>query len=375
MKITQVEAIGLSLRREQNVADGTQDALLIRVHTDEGVTGIGEADTSPLVGKAVIDAPVSGDKCQGLRHVLVGENPLDIERLWLKMFYHSYKYGRMGVALNVMSGIDMALWDLLGKVTGSPICQLLGGPLHREVEAYASVLFPEDPWDLQDVRAQAATALRNGFSAIKYGWGGFGYDRERDLAMVEAAREVLGSKPALMIDVGMRWDAQTGIERVAQLREFDPYWIEEPCYADEYHVYRAIAESAPFTRVVGGEQEYTRWGFRRLIELGGVKGIQPDLARSGGISEIRKVAAIAQSYGVPVFLHGWSTNVLLAANLQFIAATPNAQWLEFALRDSPLRWELTCEPLSAVNGKVAVPMKPGLGITLNEEAVARYRIF
>jgi len=100
MKITQVEPIGLSLRREQNIADGTQDALLIRVHTDEGVTGIGEADTSPLVGKAVIDAPVSGDKCQGLRHVLIGENPLDIERLWQKMFYHSYKYGRMGVALN-----------------------------------------------------------------------------------------------------------------------------------------------------------------------------------------------------------------------------------------------------------------------------------
>jgi L-rhamnonate dehydratase len=99
--------------------------LLIRVHTDEGVTGIGEADTSPLIGKAVLDAPVSGDKCQGLRHVLVEENPLDIERLWSKMFYRSYKYGRMGVALNVMSGIDMALWDLLGKVAGQPVYQLL----------------------------------------------------------------------------------------------------------------------------------------------------------------------------------------------------------------------------------------------------------
>lgn len=375
MKITDIEAIGLSLGREQDRADGTQDALLIRVHTDEGVTGIGEADTSPLIGKAVLDAPVSGDKCQGLRHVLAGENPLDRERLWAKMFYRSYKYGRMGAALNVMSGIDMALWDLAGKVAGRPVCELLGGVVRAEVTAYRSVLFPEDPCDLNDVRAHAERCLNDGFSAIKYGWGGFGYDRDRDAGMVAAAREVIGPGTTLMIDVGMRWDAQTGIDRVHQLRDFDPYWIEEPCYADDYDTYRAIAEAAPFTRIVGGEQEYNRWGFRRLIEWGRVKGVQPDLARNGGITETRKIAAIAQAHGVPVFLHGWSTNILLAANLQFIAATPNAEWLEYTTQDSPLRWELTHENFPLANGKVSVPMRPGLGVTLNDEVVKRYRIF
>jgi L-rhamnonate dehydratase len=375
MKITDIEAIGLSLQRGQNIADGTQDALLIRVHTDDGVTGIGEADTSPLIGKAVLDAPVSGDKCQGLRHVLVGENPLDIDRLWSKMFYRSYKYGRMGVALNVMSGIDMALWDLLGKVAGQPVYQLLGGAHRHEVTAYQSVLFPEEPTDLEDVRSKAERCCEAGFAGIKYGWGSFGHDRDRDLAMVRAAREVIGPDISLMIDVGMRWDEQTGIERVQQLRQFEPYWIEEPCYADDYDTYRAIAQAAPFTRIVGGEQEYNRWGFRRLIEWGRVKGIQPDLARNGGISEIRKVAALAQAHGVPVFLHGWSTNVLLAANLHFIAATSNAQWLEYTTQDSPLRWDLTQEQFRLVNSKVRVPQGPGLGITLNEEVVRRYRIF
>jgi L-rhamnonate dehydratase len=243
------------------------------------------------------------------------------------------------------------------------------------VTAYQSVLFPEEPTDLEDVRAKAERCCEAGFAGIKYGWGGFGYDRHRDLAMVRAAREVIGPDISLMIDVGMRWDAQTGIERVQQLRQFEPYWIEEPCYADDYDTYRAIAQAAPFTRIVGGEQEYNRWGFRRLIEWGGVKGIQPDLARNGGITEIRKVAALAQAHGVPVFLHGWSTNVLLAANLHFIAATSNAQWLEYTTQDSPLRWDLTQEQFRLVKSKVRVPQGPGLGITLNEEVVRRYRIF
>jgi L-rhamnonate dehydratase len=375
MKITSIEAIGLSTRSERNVADGTQDALLILVHTDAGLTGIGEADTSPPVGRAVMEAPVSGDKCQGLAAQLVGEDPFDRERLWQKLFYRSYKYGRMGAALNVMSGIDMALWDLAGKALERPLYQLLGGAVRKTVPAYASVLFPEDPEALQDVRHKAERALEQGFTGIKYGWGGFGYEPHRDYALVEAAREIVGGDVALMIDVGMRWDAQTGIERIERLRSLRPYWFEEPCFAEEYETYAAIADAHPWTRIVGGEQEYNRWGFRRLIEWGKVKGVQPDLARNGGITETKKIAAIAQERGVPIYLHGWSTNVLVAANLHFIAATPGCQWLEYCAGDSPLRWELTHEQLPVENGLVRVPEGPGLGVTLNWETVERYRIF
>lgn len=375
MKITSVEAIGLSTGTERNVADGTQDALLLLVHTDEGLTGIGEADTSPHVGRAVLEAPVSGDKCQGLAAQLVGEDPFDREKIWSKCFYRSYKYGRMGAALNVMSGLDIALWDLAGKATGRPLYQLLGGSVRKEVAAYSSVLFPDDPEHLEDVRHKAQAAMDAGFTGIKYGWGSFGYDRHRDFALVEAAREIIGPDTALMIDVGMRWDARTGIDRINQLRSLDPYWFEEPCFADEYETYAAIADAVPWARIVGGEQEYNRWGFRRLMEWGRVSGIQPDLARNGGITETLKVAAIAQERGIPIHLHGWSTNILVAANLHFIAAAPNCAWLEYNTGDSPLRWELTREQFPLQNGMVRVPEGPGLGITLDPDAIARYRIF
>src|SRR5438270_12075198 len=225
MKITEIEGISLSLQSQREIADGTQDAFLLRVHTDAGVTGIGEADTSPLIAQAVLDAPVSGDKCQGLRHVLIGEDPLDRERLWAKLYYRTYKYGRQGAALNVMSGIDIALWDILGKVANCPLYQLLGGAVRKEIPAYASTLFPEDGTDIEDVRAKARRCRDQGFRAIKYGWGGFGYDGDRDVRLVEAARESMGPGMELMIDVGMRWDATTAIDRVNRLRDFRPYFI------------------------------------------------------------------------------------------------------------------------------------------------------
>lgn len=374
MKITRVEGIGLSTRSERNVADGTQDAFLVLVHTDEGITGVGEADTSPLIAKAVLEAPVSTDKCQGLAMQFVGESPFDMERLWQKCFYRSYKHGRMGAAINVLSAIDMALWDILGKASGKPLYQLLGGACRKQMEAYASVLFPEDASDLADVRDKAKRSRDDGFIAVKYGWGGFGYDRRADIALVETAREALGDDIELMIDVGMRWDLPTAVERAQDLKAYRPYWFEEPCFADEYEIYAAMAEAAPWTRIVGGEQEYNRWGFRRLMEWGKVKGIQPDLARNGGITETKKIAALAQERGIPLHLHGWSTNVLIAANLHFIAATPNCKWVEYNTGPSPLRWELTQEQFPLVDGKVGVPEGAGLGITLDWEAVERYRI-
>jgi L-rhamnonate dehydratase len=375
VKITSIEPIGLSTRSELSVADGTQDALLILIRTDAGLTGIGEADTSPAIGRAVLEAPVSGDKCQGLAAQLVGEDPFNVEEIWRTCFYRSYKYGRMGAAVNVLSGLDMALWDLMGKAAGKPVCELLGGATRRQLPAYASVLFPEDPRDLQDVRAKARRAVDAGFTGIKYGWGGFGHDAGRDYALVEAAREVLGPDVALMIDVGMRWDRETAIDRINMLRPLGPYWFEEPCFADEYDTYAAIVEAVPWTRIVGGEQEYNRWGFQRLMEWGRVAGIQPDLARNGGITETRKVASLARERGVPIHLHGWSTNVLIAANLQFIAATPECEWLEYCRGDSPLRWQVTQERFPVTDGAVQVPEGPGLGVTLDQEVIDRYRIF
>ncbi len=373
MRITDVEAIPLYLGTEKAIADGTQDALIIKVYTDENIIGIGEADTSPHVGKAIIDAPVSGDKCQGIRNIIVGEDPFDVEVIWEKMYYKTYKFGRKGAAINVMSGIDIALWDIIGKKLNQPIYKLLGGAFRKEVVPYASVLFPQDPGDINDVKEKANKCINAGFRSIKFGWGGFGDLEEKDYALIEAIRDEAGNDEVrLMIDVGMKWDAKTAIQRAGILKEFRPYWFEEPVIADDLHGYSEISAAVNWSNIVGGEQEYTRYGFKDLMDIGRVDMIQPDLARAGGFTECRKVAAMAHTRNIPCIPHGWSTDILVKANLHFIAATRNAYFLEYCMMDSPLRWEVTINPSQLEDGVVKVPEEPGLGVHLNEETLRKY---
>ena len=371
MKITDVEAIPLYLQTEKDIADGTQDALVILVHTDEGITGVGEADTSPPIGEAIVNAPISGDKCQGLRKVVTGEDPFEVEKIWNKMYMKTYKYGRKGAAINVMSGIDLALWDIIGKKVGKPAYKLLGGAYKKEVTPYASTLFPQDSGDTDFMKSEVNQYLEEGFRAIKFGWGGFGENPEDDYQLMKTARMEAGEEVKIMVDVGMKWTANTTIQRAQLLREFNPYWFEEPVIADDYEGYREAAEAIKSTMVVGGEEEYTRYGFRDLIERGKVDGIQPDLARSGGYTESRHIAAIAQSRNIPCIPHGWSTDILIKANLHFIAAF-DCPFLEYCVMDSPLRWEVTKNPSRLEDGKVRVPEKPGLGIELNEDTLDKY---
>lgn len=371
MKITDVEAIPLYLGTQRDIADGTQDALIIKVHTDEGITGIGEADTSPHIGKAVIDAPISGDKCQGLREVVLGEDPFEVECIWKKMYLKSYKYGRKGVAVNVMSGIDIALWDIIGKKVGKPLYKLLGGAFQKEIIPYASTLFPENPENLEDVKKKTDQCLDQGFKAIKFGWGGFGEDPDADYALVKAAREIAGDNITIMVDVGMKWDAKTTIQRAELLKDLRPYWLEEPVIADDLEGYKRASETINSIRIVGGEQEYTRYGFRQLMDRGKVDGIQPDLSRSGGFTECMKIASMAQVRNIPLIPHGWSTDILVKANLHFIAVT-GSLFLEYCIMDSPLRWEVTTNPSHIEDGKVKVPEDPGLGVKLNNDTIQKY---
>ena len=171
MKITNVEGIILRLPVRQAVADGTQDDLLIRIETDEGIVGYGEVDTSPEVGKAAIDAQMSHGTCYGLREVLIGLDPFDIEQIWELMYRKTNYYGRLGLVMHVMSGIDMALWDILGKAAGKPIHKLLGGSFCKDVRAYASMLMPETAEEVQDA---VHRYVEQGFTAIKFGYGPLG---------------------------------------------------------------------------------------------------------------------------------------------------------------------------------------------------------
>src|SRR5262249_33041904 len=211
-----------------------------RVKTDEGVTGVGEVDSLPPVVKAIVEAPPSHAIASGLKALLVGENPLEIDRLWEKMYRGSIYYGRRGPAIHAMSGIEIALWDIKGKVLGQPICRLLGGPHRTSIRAYASTLMPETP----DRAGEGVGSLvGRGFQAIKLGWGPWGRDPDLDVDLARAARQAAGDGVELMFDIGLGWpNADHAIRQVRRLEEFRPYWVEEPLWPDDVAGYRKLAD-------------------------------------------------------------------------------------------------------------------------------------
>jgi len=206
------------------------------------------------------------------------------------------------------------------------------------------------------------------------GWGGFGRSLANDVALVEAARAAVGDGVELMFDIGLVWDSATAIQQVRRMERFRPYWIEEPLPPDDLAGYRRLADSVD-TRIAAGEQSVTRWDFVELLEQGRVDVIQPDIAHAGGITETRRIAELARLRDVLTVPHAFKTGILKAATLHFLAALPDAPFLEFCVWDSPLAHDLT-EPRFWIerDGTVAVPQGPGLGITLNEDVLARYRV-
>ena len=373
MKITDVEAMVLSLGSARNVADATQEVFLVVITTDSGLKGVGVADSSPWIMKTIVEAPRSHDKCCGLRELLIGEDPFKVEVLWERMYYNTYYYGRRGAAIAAISAIDIALWDIIGQSVGKPIYQLLGGPFRQKVKAYASCLFPEDPAHIDEVKLSARRWVDAGFKAIKFGWGCFGVDPDTDVELVKAARKEMGENTDLMIDVGMRWDSKTGIQRAKLLAPFKPFWIEEPLPPDDYRGYQRMAESIDFCWIVAGEEEYTLFGFHQLIEEGRVDAIQPDVTRAGGFTECRKIAALAKLRNIPVVPHCWSSDIAVLATLHFIGSLPNVPFLEYCVTDSPLR-ELTQNPPRVIDGYVGLPNRPGLGAECDYKKIERFRV-
>jgi L-alanine-DL-glutamate epimerase-like enolase superfamily enzyme len=321
--------------------------------------------------KAIVDAPASHANAMGLRSMLLGEDPLEIDRLWHKMYRGSIYYGRTGPAIHAMSGIDIALWDIKGKALGQPVHRLLGGPHREEIRAYASTLMPDTPEETGKV---VAGLVERGFTAIKLGWGPFGRDANLDVALVRAARAAAGDDIDLMFDIGMGWpNADHAIRQVRRFEEYRPYWVEEPLWPDETAGYRKLADAVE-TRIACGEEDTTHWGFARLMEETRVDVIQPDVTRAGGISELVKIARQADLRGVTMVPHSWSTGIIKAASLHVIGAMPNATFLEYCVQETALNQLLTVERFPVVDGKVALPQKPGLGVEIDDEVVRRFGV-
>ena len=381
MKITNVEAFILQSPFEITNPAGSEEArgvkhcLLLKVSTDEGIEGWSDIETSPHVGEAVVNAPESGAGVfEGLRTLVVGEDPFDTERLWDKIYRGSIYYGRRGVAMQVLSGFDIACHDIIGKAIGRPVHKILGGARREKIRAYASTLFRPTT---DAIKQACEFYMQRGFSAVKFGWGVFGQNIKQDIELVETARKTLGPDIDLMIDAGwmVNRSAYDAIALCRMLEPYNIYWLEDFLHPESYEGYRKVKNAGVKTRIAAGEQEATAWGFRQLIVQGGVDVVQPDLSRCGGFTQARKIIWEAEHAEVDVCPHAWLTDILTAASLHFNAVLPRSLFLEYNVSDNPMLREIIRNPVQLdADGYISVPQGPGLGIDIDEKAVKRFCI-
>jgi L-alanine-DL-glutamate epimerase-like enolase superfamily enzyme len=337
---------------------------LIIVRTDAGLEGFGSCYTSGKLVAAAVEL---------LWPLLRGQSAVEPERVSETLRQATFWQGRGGSVEHAISGIDIALWDLMGKACGQPVSRLLGGDYRRTIPPYGSILFDE-PEPLQ--RTLAAVVGR-GFRAIKLGWRPFGRrDRAFDELLVKTARRTVGDGVAIMVDAGgseQFWPHGTNWARstAAMLADYGVAWFEEPLPPDDLDGYVALTRVSPVP-IAGGEVLTRRQSFRPWIEHRAVDILQPDCTKNGGLSESRRIAWLAYDHNIQVVPHGWNTAVGLAADLQFSAAIPVARYVEY-LTPSPYIDELTTEPFRLDDqGLLAIPDKPGLGIEIDPDGLKRF---
>jgi len=369
MKIERIEAYGLrGLTPEGGWSNEIRpdDCVhtLVRVVTDGGLTGWGSVFTNDGLVQAALGV---------LEPLVRGENALEPERVTEKLHQHMFWLGRGGSITHTISGIDIALWDILGQATGQPVGRLLGGRYREKVKPYASLLMDEP----SRLAAHLIEIKAQGFRAFKMGWGPFGrVDAAMDEAIVAAAREAIGEECLLMVDAGgsdafwtngYKWALRTA----DMLADYDVYWFEEPLNPDALEDYVQLRRAAPLP-IAGGEVLTRRQAFQPWLQAGAFDIVQPDVTKVGGISEERRIAWMAQENGVRFIPHGWNTALGLAADLQLASAFPATELVEY-ITGSPYIDELPADGWQLDDeGALAIPSAPGLGVTLNLDAVEKY---
>jgi D-galactarolactone cycloisomerase len=369
MKIREIRAVGLhGATPEGGWSNEIQpdDCVhtLIAVLTDAGVTGYGSVFTSDQLVRGAL---------QALEPLYRGETALEPERVSEKLHQHTFWLGRGGAITHTISGIDIALWDILGQATGQPVGRLLGGRYRERVRPYASLLMQEP----EPLRERLAHLKQQGFRAFKIGWGPFGrVSHALDEAIVSAAREAIGPDDLLMVDAGgsdAYWQAgyKWALRTAEMLANYDVAWFEEALRPDAFDDYIALRRAAPLP-IAGGEVLTRRQSFQPWIEAGAFDIVQPDVTKVGGISEERRIGWMAQEHGIRFIPHGWNTAVGLAADLQLASAFADTDLVEY-LTGSPFiddivanRWQLDAD------GMLPIPDAPGLGVSIDRDTLAPY---
>ena len=356
MKVTDIKAFTVDCFRTNWV--------FVKIYTDEGITGVGEG-TLEYKEKAFLGA------LDHIKEYLVGKNPLEIEKHWHNTYRDAYWRGGP-VLMSALSAVEMALWDILGKSLNVPVYQLLGGKVNDKVRIYVNGWFAgaKEP---EEFGEKARIAVQRGVTAMK--WDPFGKNylqisnKELDKALrcVAAVRDAVGNDVDLLIEAHGRFDVPTGIKIAKELEPFKPMFLEEPVPPDNLEALKAVRDKSPVA-ISAGERLYSRWDYRKLFDMRAADYIQPDISHAGGIMELKKIAAEAESRYIPFAPHNPSGPVANAATLQLAATCPNFCILEIMYSDVEWRKDVVNESLEYKDGCITIPDKPGLGIDINEEA-------
>ncbi len=374
MKIEAVDFFYLSMPEVTIEADGSQDALLVRVAAG-GYVGYGECEAAPLPSIAAFVCPMSHGGCRPVGASVLGhklDRPQDIAAIAAEVAYNSMDLLQ---AAHTFSGVEMALWDILGKVRGEPVWKLLGYPASYPKTPYASLLFGDTP---QQTLERGRAAIGSGFQAVKFGWGPIGRGSpEQDAEHFFAAREALGSDGTLLVDVGQIFieDVPRAALRLESLQACRALWLEEPFHASALQAYGALAKLCRGVKLAGGEGAHNVHMARHLIDHGGIGCVQIDCGRIGGIGAAKQVADYAVARGVTYVNHTFTSHLALSASLQPFAGLAGHSICEYPVALKALAQELTQNHLLRdSSGAIRAPDAPGLGITINADAVERYRV-
>jgi L-alanine-DL-glutamate epimerase-like enolase superfamily enzyme len=374
MKITAVEAI--HLRAEDpliELFDGSYDDCVLVVHTDAGLTGIGETESMAPAIQAIVRGPSAHNHARALSAVLVGADPSNPVALWHQMFEATDYLGRRGLTMHAIGGLDLALWDLRGKIEGKPIHALLGGAERDRLPAYGTIYpMARTP---EEVCAQVAAGQARNLRNFKFAADPWWLD---DIALtgrlLAAARTQAGDQARLIVDAALSYRTpEEGLRLFPAYRDVGIWFLEAPLPLDDVEGHLEMSRHGIPLGVGDLGLTHVR-EFIEMMDFGGASICQPDISQVGGFTGILQVAAAAYARNKRVITHGYKTNIEIAANLHFLATQPNEEPLEFSLSHSPLRWETTNEHFPVEeDGCVSIPQAPGLGVTLNSETVERFR--
>ena len=379
MKITDVKTYVLEAMLGENgfgwsqrVTDRRQ-TVICEISTDEGIQGLGEAFY--FGGPAKIAASLIED---ALGPLIVGRDPLDNAVIWDFLYNWTRDQGMKGVTISALSAVDIALWDIKGKALGVPVYTLLGGAYRDQARAYATGLYePQNVPVVVDALVEEAQGYKaSGFSGMKLK---VGYGIKKDLEYIEAIRKAIGDELYLMVDANHAYNASEAIRLAREMEPFDIFWFEEPVPPEDLEGYLEIKRNTRIF-IAGGECEYTRYGFRDLINRRVVDILQPDLCACGGFTEMMKIIAMASAENLPVMPHVWGTNVGLAASLQLFAALPHFPerrfpmdpFFEYDRSPNPLRDGVTLEKFEMDKGHLLIPDRAGLGVNLDMDFIKQY---